>query len=47
MFVFLFFYQEWLQEKENAKLQLCVATTVKTVCNDHIYDKIYYLWFIQ
>ena len=21
--------------------------TVKPVCNDHIYDKIYYLWFIQ
>ena len=21
-------------------------TTVKPVCNDHLYDKIYYLWFI-
>ena len=21
--------------------------TVKPVCNDHLYDKIYYLWFIQ
>ena len=20
---------------------------VKPVCNDHLYDKIYYLWFIQ
>ena len=23
------------------------VTTVKPVCNDHLYDKIYYLWFIQ
>ena len=22
-------------------------STVKPVCNDHLYDKIYYLWFIQ
>ena len=22
-------------------------TTVKPVCNDHLYNKIYYLWFIQ
>ena len=22
------------------------ATTVKPVCNDHLYNKIYYLWFI-
>ena len=21
--------------------------TVKAVCNDHLYNKIYYLWFIQ
>ena len=21
--------------------------TVKPVCNDHLYNKIYYLWFIQ
>ena len=21
--------------------------TVKTVCNDHLYDKIYHLWFIK
>ena len=21
--------------------------TMKPVCNDHLYDKIYYLWFIQ
>ena len=21
--------------------------TVKPVCNDHLYDKIHYLWFIQ
>ena len=29
----------------------CIARyqidTVKVVCNDHLYDKIYYLWFIQ
>ena len=24
-----------------------VGVTVKHVCNDHLYDKIYYLWFIQ
>ena len=24
--------------------ELC---TVKPVCNDHLYNKIYYLWFIQ
>ena len=24
-----------------------VGVTVKPVCNDHLYDKIYYLWFIQ
>ena len=23
------------------------ADTVKPVCDDHIYNKIYYLWFIQ
>ena len=23
------------------------SNTVKPVSNDHIYDKIYYLWFIQ
>ena len=23
------------------------AYTVKPVCNDHLYNKIYYLWFIQ
>ena len=22
-------------------------TTVKPVCNDHLYNEIYYLWFIQ
>ena len=24
-----------------------VYDTVKPVCNDHLYNKIYYLWFIQ
>ena len=23
------------------------VNTVKPVCDDHMYDKIYYLWFIQ
>ena len=23
------------------------SDTVKPVCNDHLYNKIYYLWFIQ
>ena len=26
---------------------LSVLDTVKPVCNDHLYNKIYYLWFIQ
>ena len=25
----------------------CGVHTVKPVCNDHLYNKIYYLWFIQ
>ena len=25
----------------------CILDTVKPVCNDHLYNKIYYLWFIQ
>ena len=29
----------------NICYNLCV--TVKPVCNDHLYNKIYYLWFIQ
>ena len=24
-----------------------IFITVKAVCNDHLYNKIYYLWFIQ
>ena len=24
-----------------------ITYTVKPVCNDHLYNKIYYLWFIQ
>ena len=24
-----------------------ITNTVKPVCNDHLYDEIYYLWFIQ
>ena len=28
-------------------LWLYFTGTVKPVCNDHLYDKIYYLWFIQ
>ena len=24
-----------------------LESTVKPVCNDHLYNKIYYLWFIQ
>ena len=27
--------------------KLFLTTTVKPVCNDHLYNKIYYLWFIQ
>ena len=25
----------------------CICNTVKPVYDDHLYDKIYYLWFIQ
>ena len=28
-------------------LQAFYNTTVKPVCNDHLYSEIYYLWFIQ
>ena len=28
-------------------LPYCQSDTVKPVYNDHLYDKIYYLWFIQ
>ena len=24
-----------------------LSNTVKPVCNDHLYNKMYYLWFIQ
>ena len=26
---------------------IIIIITVKPVCNDHLYNKIYYLWFIQ
>ena len=26
---------------------ICFAYTVKPVCNDHLYNKIYQLWYIQ
>ena len=29
------------------KVVLLVSNTVKPVCNDHLYNEIYYLWFIQ
>ena len=43
---------------ENAMIQIArpvgsevarekVGNTVKPVCNDHLYNKIYFLWFIQ
>ena len=31
----------------HATLPAITATTVKHVCNDHLYNTIYYLWFIQ
>ena len=30
-----------------APIATAVAYTVKPACNDHPYNKIYYLWFIQ
>ena len=27
--------------------KILVSHTVKPICNDHLYNKIYYLWFIQ
>ena len=46
---------EYLISEENLKLQRLIhilfivwkMITVKPVCNDHLYDKIYYLWLIQ
>ena len=29
------------------RIRLRKTNTVKPICNDHLYDKIYYLWFIQ
>ena len=28
-------------------ISVMIINTVKPVCNDHLYNKIYYLWFIQ
>ena len=28
-------------------VDLWIIDTVKPVCNDHLYDKIFYLWLIQ
>ena len=34
--------------KDNdCSLNYSTGNTVKPVCNDHLYNKIYYLWFIQ
>ena len=35
----------WLVVHRNSAT--LVESTVKPVCNDHLYNKIYYLWFIQ
>ena len=43
-----FFYLE--SESKKIRGQVCDyihLSTVEPVCNDHLYDKIYYLWFIQ
>ena len=32
---------------EASKTTFCLLDTVKPVCNDRLYNKIYYLWFIQ
>ena len=29
------------------QMDMYLQTTVKPVCNDHLYNKIHYLWFIQ
>ena len=34
-------------EDDDARLQNEINTTVKPVCNDHLCDKIYYLWYFQ
>ena len=31
----------------NTYVFVAQSHTVKPVCNDHLYYKIYYLWFIQ
>ena len=28
-------------------INIRIYNTVKLVCNDHVYFKIYYIWFIQ
>ena len=30
-----------------SQFDIAFLYTVKPVCNDHLYNKMYYLWFIQ
>ena len=39
-------YTQWICNLKQYTFAL-LYTTVKPVCNDHLYDKIYHLWFIQ
>ena len=36
-----------LKTAQNSQCPLLPRCTVKPVCNDHLYNKFYYLWFIQ
>ena len=36
-----------LIEQQVAFISLVIPSTVKPVCNDHLYDKMYNLWLIQ
>ena len=37
----------WMNYIHSNRLFPALSSTVKPVCNDHLFDKINYLWFIQ
>ena len=53
------FFSNFVQKKKKNDISIALLSvpahvilgmttdTVKPVCDDHIYNKIYYLWFIQ
>ena len=49
-FIFMkgyFIFNQWMMYMEYNIHMILPEITVKPVCNDHLYNKMYYLWFIQ